>query len=451
MLWKKIVSRRYSVQYCEIVMGGFSKKAKHFIEESYMSKVLFIPEHKNQTIYFEEEEKKIFVDFLIEKFTESPNKFKKLKDLFNKIGKEYLSVSKSISELNLEDFDNSKLKELLLKYQKIALDASCIINSIFLINQYWSEKGYKRINQFDDKIKEALFRPVKRSTVLMMQEEASKIKGNEEETRKFWNKYKWLPCLDLQNDPWSLKNVEDYLNDLKLGKQYEKLEFEEAAQKANLNDDEKIMFQMIKELGYIKDARDDYRRKGVFYARTLFAEIAKRMGVSLKEIAYLTEKEIIGFLEGKQIDLSKGKKRQDGFLLYLKDGETVCVDHAINEELIKLGFSEEEIKVSEIKGTVACQGKARGTVKIVRTVHDIIKIEKGDVLVAVTTHPDYVPAMQKAVAIVTDEGGMLSHAAIVSRELGIPCVVGTTNATKVLQHGQKVEVDATNGVVRAIK
>lgn len=70
---------------------------------------------------------------------------------------------------------------------------------------------------------------------------------------------------------------------------------------------------------------------------------------------------------------------------------------------------------------------------------------------AVTTHPDYVPTMQKAAAIVTDEGGITSHAAIVSRELGIPCVVGTKTATKTLKDGDYVEVDGGRGIARIIK
>jgi phosphohistidine swiveling domain-containing protein len=451
MLWKKVFSREYTVQYCEVALNSISEKVKHLVKNAGMEKLIILPQHKNQCFYFEEREKKKFIEFIVEEFTGDPKRFDGFKILFKKLGNDYVDVSKRIGKLNFNDFDNNKLKDLFLEYQKIALDYTCIIWITFLLNEHWSERGHKLVDKYDDKIKEALFRPIKRSTVLIMQEEASKIKGKDEEIRKFWNKYKWISCLDLQNKPWSLKDVEDYVNNLKQGEQYEKLNFDEAVKKANLNNDKKEMFQMIKVLGYIKDARDDYRRKGVFYIQSLFAEIGKRMNISQKEVAYLTEEEIINFLEGKQVNLSKGKKRQEGFLLYLKDDEVVCVDHAINEELTKIGFSEEEIKVSEIKGTVACQGKARGTAKIVRTVHDILKINKGDVLVAVTTHPDYVPAMQKSAAIVTDEGGMLSHAAIVSRELGIPCVVGTEIATKVIQHGQKVEVDATNGVVRLLE
>ena len=88
---------------------------------------------------------------------------------------------------------------------------------------------------------------------------------------------------------------------------------------------------------------------------------------------------------------------------------------------------------------------ASGPVKILEGPHQIDKILKGDVLVAEMTTPDYVPAMKRACAIVTDQGGRTSHAAIVSRELGIPCVVGSNTATTTLKDGQIVTVDGSTG------
>ena len=67
------------------------------------------------------------------------------------------------------------------------------------------------------------------------------------------------------------------------------------------------------------------------------------------------------------------------------------------------------------------------------------------------TSPDYVPAMKKSAAIITDQGGMLSHAAIISRELNIPCIVGANNATELINSGDLIEVDANNGVVRILE
>lgn len=103
-----------------------------------------------------------------------------------------------------------------------------------------------------------------------------------------------------------------------------------------------------------------------------------------------------------------------------------------------------------MRGLVGAPGKVSGRVVIIHTKHDLRRVFDGAILVSVTTNPDYVPAMRKCKAIVTDEGGITSHAAIVCRELRIPCVVGTKNGTKVFKDGDRVEVDATKGIVRKI-
>lgn len=98
-----------------------------------------------------------------------------------------------------------------------------------------------------------------------------------------------------------------------------------------------------------------------------------------------------------------------------------------------------------LEGLGASPGVASGPVKIIKSPAEISKVLDGDVLVAVMTNPDYVPAMKRACAIVTDEGGRTSHAAIVSRELGVPAVVGTSHATKVLKTGEIISVDGAAG------
>ncbi|MFZ2978284.1 MAG: PEP-utilizing enzyme, partial [Candidatus Magasanikiibacteriota bacterium] len=95
-------------------------------------------------------------------------------------------------------------------------------------------------------------------------------------------------------------------------------------------------------------------------------------------------------------------------------------------------------------------GLAKGKVKIIIRAEDMKKMNHGDILVSIATDPDIVPAMKKAAAIITEQGGVTSHAAIVSRELNIPCVIGTKIATKVLQDGDTVEVDANNGIIKII-
>ncbi len=100
-----------------------------------------------------------------------------------------------------------------------------------------------------------------------------------------------------------------------------------------------------------------------------------------------------------------------------------------------------------LHGAAASLGIASGPVKIIHKPSEIDKVEQGDVLVTEMTNPEYVPAMRRASAIVTDTGGRTSHAAIVSRELGIPCVVGTESATTILKTGQIITVDGAKGVV----
>ncbi len=121
------------------------------------------------------------------------------------------------------------------------------------------------------------------------------------------------------------------------------------------------------------------------------------------------------------------------------------VQNKLNEEEVDEKLLHKMIVV--LKGNSASPGIAYGPCKILKSPKEIEKVQRGDVLVATMTNPDYVPAMKKAVAIITDKGGRTSHAAIVSRELGIPCIVGTERATTVLKNGLVVTVDGKNGIV----
>lgn len=103
-----------------------------------------------------------------------------------------------------------------------------------------------------------------------------------------------------------------------------------------------------------------------------------------------------------------------------------------------------------LKGIAASSGVAEGIVKIVSGAKDVLHFEDGRILVAEMTEPTMVIMMNKAAAIVTDKGGITSHPAIVSRELGIPCVVATKTATIILKDGMRVRVDGTRGEVYLI-
>src|SRR3989344_367227 len=140
----------------------------------------------------------------------------------------------------------------------------------------------------------------------------------------------------------------------------------------------------------------------------------------------------------KPMDIEWGIERNKLYILQARPITTLKKEHKKTDEL-----KGEVI----LEGLNASPGIASGVVRLVKDISEITKIQEGDILVTRMTDPDYVVAMKKASAIVTDEGGITAHAAIVSRELGIPCVVGTEKATQLLKENEIITVDGTHGIV----
>lgn len=137
----------------------------------------------------------------------------------------------------------------------------------------------------------------------------------------------------------------------------------------------------------------------------------------------------------------------EGKVLYIVQSRPVTTLKK-SKSMAKSGEIDEHLRAKLLlEGLGASPGAASGAVKIVKSPKEIDKVLEGDVLVAEMTNPDYVPAMRKACAIVTDKGGRTSHAAIVSRELGVPAVVGCGNATTLLHSGEVISVDGAEGKV----
>jgi pyruvate,water dikinase len=142
---------------------------------------------------------------------------------------------------------------------------------------------------------------------------------------------------------------------------------------------------------------------------------------------------------------------QDTEWAFDPDGEVWMLQSRPVTSIGDRAASEGDVTTGEalVHGLGAAPGCAAGVVRRVTTLEEAAKLQDGDILVTHMTAPDWVPLMRRAAAVVTDSGGMTCHAAIVSRELGVPCLVGTGNATTELQDGALVTVDATRGVVVA--
>ncbi|HLD75850.1 MAG TPA: PEP-utilizing enzyme [Candidatus Norongarragalinales archaeon] len=180
----------------------------------------------------------------------------------------------------------------------------------------------------------------------------------------------------------------------------------------------------------------------------MLLEVAHRTQIALSLLRCAKSDEIESVLSGNVTPEDLQRRHRCTVYRSLENGTELLAGKDASE-FSNREFPDPEITdASQLIGQCAQPGNASGTVKIIDKAEHMDKMRDGDILVSIATTPEIVPAMKKAAAIVTEIGGITSHAAIVSRELGIPCLIGTKIATKWLKDGDQVEVDATHGVVR---
>lgn len=230
---------------------------------------------------------------------------------------------------------------------------------------------------------------------------------------------------------------------------------EKIYKKLKINKKHKELFEAIQTNSYLIDRKKEVYTISHFYInKSLILEIGKRLGLTFDEVTILAPVEIKKALLSGRVPSKKFLKERWEFLAIImsKGRYEIYQGEKGKKFLKKTGFGLEATQeVKEIKGTTAMNGKIRGKVKVLMSAKEVSKMKKGDVLVTFMTTPDFIIGIKKAVAIVTNEGGLTCHAAIVSRELKIPCIIGTKIATQVLRDGDLVEVDANNGVVKILK
>ncbi len=182
------------------------------------------------------------------------------------------------------------------------------------------------------------------------------------------------------------------------------------------------------------------------YEFELLAIIERQRQIKKGSLIYMTDSELQHFLSSSILP-NNLSNRKDFLLLRIKDRKFNFYSRG------KLYFKLKKKLVKEkmfLRGSIAYPGKTKGVVKIIRKMNDLNKFNKNEILVASMTDPRYLVAMKKAAAIVTNEGGITCHAAIVSRELKKPCIIGTKIATHIFRDGNSVEVDANKGIIRKL-
>ena len=285
-------------------------------------------------------------------------------------------------------------------------------------------------------------------------EEKNKIK-QKEALENVIKKYGWVRNGYTGKKELTMKELLGQKNQLGKVKEtdFEKIRKEKLylIKKFRINKESIALAELFSFLTVWQDERKESVLKGISEICDAIKELSKRCGLSERELLLLTTDEI---KEKKY--LSAGireelKEREKYCFIFYSSGEgkryTLFFGEENRKRLKEILHEETKMNIDSIHGTSASAGRAIGRVQICRNIEQINKFEKGNVLVASMTRPEYLPAMKKSVAVVTDEGGLTCHAAIVSRELGIPCVIGTKNATRVLRDGDLVEVKANHGQV----
>ncbi|NQU98795.1 hypothetical protein HQ533_04965 [Candidatus Woesearchaeota archaeon] len=254
----------------------------------------------------------------------------------------------------------------------------------------------------------------------------------------------------------TLKEIEEKYNKLKNYTEQTKKEQKVIIKKYDVDELHQKLFAVVRHSYFLIDAKKEFFTKLHLYSQRVFQEVSRRLKLGIDLVRHAFVEEIENYLVKKQEpEVEKLKEREENYYMVNRaDGK---IDLKQGPEAKKIideflaDYEKKEEKVEEIKGRVAQPGKVSGKVKLIINAKECNKIKHGDILVTVMTSPDYMVAVKRAAAIVTDEGGITCHAAIVARELKTPCITGTKNATKLLKDNDLVEVDANKGIVRKIR
>jgi len=384
---------------------------------------------------------------------------------------------KEFPEVNLRKLNDAGLAKLWNKYLLLALDrltSSSVIDHFALgtdelIGRMLRKElrgKYEKESDFT-KLFSIATAPVHRSFISQADIELLKIiigKSREKladyQKRYYWSKNNYFIAQNLTVEHFKeeIKVWRKSKKDLKLElerientpkKNY--LEKQALLKKYKLSQFLKTLLKISEDFTWWQDERKRATYLNIEIGSKILREVSRRTRYKFDFLRCALPNEVEDILMESRPSKQELKNRLAGCAAVCsRQGSRVFIGSDINKiKKIILG-NKKLSEIQDFRGLSASTGRAIGTVKIVKSATEIGKVKQGDILVAVMTRPDYVVAMKKAAAIVTNEGGITSHAAIVSRELGIPCIIGTKIATEVLKDGDLVEVNANHGWVRKL-
>ncbi|MBI5002410.1 hypothetical protein HZC31_03430 [Candidatus Woesearchaeota archaeon] len=214
-----------------------------------------------------------------------------------------------------------------------------------------------------------------------------------------------------------------------------------------------LLFKTTNEAVYFRTWRTERFSQSTYYLIPLFKEIAIHLSLEkYQDVVYLLPEEVVSLLKSERsADKKLIEQRKIGFtyMTFGSDENLIIQGDDALKSLNHLKLPNHTGGI--ITGTPAFKGVVQGKVTLITKREQWSSIQKAEILVIHTTTPDIVPYLKNIKAIVTEEGGILSHASVISREMKIPCIIGTKIATKAFKDGDIVEVDAEKGIVKKIK
>lgn len=211
-----------------------------------------------------------------------------------------------------------------------------------------------------------------------------------------------------------------------------------------LDSNERAIVDLLKVTEIIRDKRKQVNLVGNNILCRFLEQASQRKQISIESLKNIFWFEYRDIFDNKDSLLNKVQKREAVTFVFAGN-KFYNLEGIFISEKVKINTN-----ITKLSGTPAAKGMTRGKIKIILGPKDFNKFKKGEVLLTEMTRPDFLPIMRNAKAIITDEGGLTSHAAIVSRELGIPCVVGARGATRIFKDGDVVEVNANSGIIKKI-
>lgn len=390
---------------------------------------------------------------------------------------ELVAFSRQIVKKDVVKLTDTGLKVLLAKFATIYQSGFPFMVTPHAIERYFEGKIRDQVQ--DEKALTILLSPVstedqERNSALKLASYAKKFGQDDHFERRLsfhWQSFCWLSLWSVNEEPLTREHFREEVNNILKkvtnpereirrlqteGKQRRAI-FEKTLHKIGVSRALRDQITLLQEYIVLRTYRKNAICQAHFYHLPLLWEVANRLSLTKQGVRLLSYEELIKGLAGK-ISTNKlqrlARNRAKGWAVLMWQGKATTVTGA--RKIVQAMEQYQIVPLSQIvekvlKGNTACRGKVVGKVRVIHKLSEIGMVQPGDILVAKMTTPDYMMAINRCAGIITDEGGITCHAAIVSREFGIPCLIATHNATKLLKDNDLIELDATNGIARVIE